>query len=86
MTPTTIFTLIVYLLYPTGTVERTMRPVQVDTFKECLHVGHVASAKHWGHVPGLSFRIECYDENGVMQAEGNELGGGHPGLSFRRED
>ncbi len=90
-----VFTLVVFLMYPSGKIETTMRPIfmqesDIDRggksmFDACLFEGQKSAAKYWGHVPGLRFRIVCTDPRGHSIAIGAEASGGHPGLSFRAE-
>jgi hypothetical protein len=91
-----VFTLILILFYPSGKVEREMRPVSVPEcqlvdgkrvedsscgVKACMKIGRERAAEIWGVIPGMKFGLMCKAE-GQEAHEGTGAGGGHPALHF----
>ena len=78
------FTLVLFLIYPNGKTETEMRPIEVPNFHACFFEGEKRAAIHWGHVPGLRFKIVCMNES-ESRTIGAQASGGHPSLSFKKE-
>jgi hypothetical protein len=92
---TEVIALVIIMFSLDGQMSRQVMPVTVPVcqngletsgcgIKACMQTGRERAATIWGRHPGTTFGLMCSKNEEIIR-EGTEMGGGHPGLGWRKE-